>query len=147
MGKRRNGNGKWMNKRLASLLTLALVACGAPENSVPRQESQESMSYFILLEGEEKDQFLEKASSLQLNQEWKVVEGILGPPDVEAERIPKKTEQTTGTLRRYYVKKLSEELVNEKLDQSLDLEFSSEGILIGISSSIEGFPVKKGDVP
>ena len=46
-------------------------------------------------------------------------------------------------MRSYYVKKLSKDLVNEKLDESLDLEFSNDGILTGIHSNIEGFRVSK----
>ena len=129
-------------------LLIAVPSCSVAKGQTVGENANgmANQPFYIALSQSEIEAFGKRLDHIQIGDNWVSISGSLGTPTSSKRITPKKSESSQGTLRTYYVRKQSKDLVNEKLDQYAKLVFSTEDVLIGISSNVPGHERTEGEV-
>jgi hypothetical protein len=111
--------------------------CYADAASIAGTVSGQSKEFYKSMTKEQSDAFLSKVSKVKIGSSWSEVRQVMGEPDYQATLVPKETPKPKGIARRYYIRKLSKDLVNEIHDESATFVFSPDDILKRIDLKIK----------
>jgi len=107
-------------------------AKGNPDmESAPKHED----NYFLDLDPGKRDELMRGLLDVKLGNTYSTIIKRLGPPTYD-QRLVKKDGTFHSRVLSYYVKKWRKNIVNEKYDQLVRLEFSQSNVLVGIKSNI-----------
>ena len=93
--------------------------------------------YYLVLEETKQRELLQKVSQLKLGDSRREAINRLGPPTFDRADMTKEG-RFIGRTVVYYLKIWEKDLVNEKHDSLVRLEFDTEGRLTKIDQKIEG---------
>jgi hypothetical protein len=121
---------------LSFLAAACLFGCADRNTIQPQAHVATNETYYFEIDKAEEQRLLESVGQLQLGTKRKTVIDQLGPPTYDQEDMTKEG-KTLGRTVMYYLKRWEKDLVNEKHDRLLRLEFDTNDRLTKIDKKVD----------